>query len=481
MEEKIYQRQVTKQSLSQRVCDEHQLDRHFTSQELSELYAFEPDVYKGADQALTLAVPDDEVLADVILQCRRWLLRYHEHDSLLENKLSEGLTDEERKAAWEEYENEKNARQMQSAYLANLAVGMSATNAAGSGINILAIGPGARPPQNGATTAVNDMFNEQRTDIENVERSMQQNMQLLQYYENAFASKFSELGALKSDEPNYGASYTRISKEFAHLRRTCDELRRKISSQQNLYNVLRAQLNNAMIQYGQTPPAGTAATSLPAATAAANSGARAPTINMLANPNAAQPVYQQQLASGNVNAGLRTPGKNMTAAAAPNQLTQQQQQQLQQLQKQHQTQQLLQRQQIQQQYQQQYGADVPQIGAQRPNLVASVNAPKSTASPQVNTARPTNPVASQLHHPAASVPQHTSTPYMNSAMPNSRTVRSYIGSAERPVARQTNYAAAIAAATAAATANPAASNVPPSASAAATAANRPVDFVMLDE
>uniref|UniRef100_T1IWW8 ATP-dependent helicase ATRX n=1 Tax=Strigamia maritima TaxID=126957 RepID=T1IWW8_STRMM len=104
MEEKIYDRQITKLSLACRVVDEQQIERHFNAADLQELYNFEPDAkYKIA----TPIVPKDRLLAELLLRQKQWISSYHEHDSLLENKASEELTEEERKAAWAEYEAEK--------------------------------------------------------------------------------------------------------------------------------------------------------------------------------------------------------------------------------------------------------------------------------------------------------------------------------------------------------------------------------------
>lgn len=85
MEEKIYNRQVTKLSLSCRVVDEQQIDRHFSSYELSELYMLEP--YKSDADKPTLNLPKDRLLAEILLKYKDVVENYHEHDSLLKNQV----------------------------------------------------------------------------------------------------------------------------------------------------------------------------------------------------------------------------------------------------------------------------------------------------------------------------------------------------------------------------------------------------------
>merc|ERR1719471_678227 len=104
MEEKIYDRQVTKQSLSARVVDEHQIGRHFSMNELAELYEFNDEPESARP---TPAVPKDLLLAELIQKRPKLIWKYHDHDSLLENQTDENLTEEERAAAWKEFENEK--------------------------------------------------------------------------------------------------------------------------------------------------------------------------------------------------------------------------------------------------------------------------------------------------------------------------------------------------------------------------------------
>ena len=55
----------------------------------------------------------DRLLAELLTSKKDYIVRYHEHDSLLENQIEEELTEEERKAAWEEYEQEKQGLRVQ--------------------------------------------------------------------------------------------------------------------------------------------------------------------------------------------------------------------------------------------------------------------------------------------------------------------------------------------------------------------------------
>uniref|UniRef100_A0A182VWQ4 Transcriptional regulator ATRX n=1 Tax=Anopheles minimus TaxID=112268 RepID=A0A182VWQ4_9DIPT len=105
MEEKIYERQVTKQAISKRVIDEQQIDRHYKENDLQELYRYEVEI---SDPRPMPNLPKDRLFAELLKRFDPLIYKYHEHDSLLENKEDETLNEEERKAAWEEFEQEKN-------------------------------------------------------------------------------------------------------------------------------------------------------------------------------------------------------------------------------------------------------------------------------------------------------------------------------------------------------------------------------------
>merc|ERR550532_702250 len=104
MEEKIYERQVTKQSLSARVVDEQQIESHFTMNELAELYEFKDEPQSDRP---TPVIPQDRLLAELLDKNKTVVWSINNHDSLLENQVDQNLTEEERQSAWEEYEQEK--------------------------------------------------------------------------------------------------------------------------------------------------------------------------------------------------------------------------------------------------------------------------------------------------------------------------------------------------------------------------------------
>ncbi|CAF1300923.1 unnamed protein product [Didymodactylos carnosus] len=101
MEEVIYRRQITKTALSHRVVDAEQLDRHFTTTELQEIYSFTPD---EGDTLSTMNEDriKDEILKTTIHEHKQFILSCQEHDSLLEDRLEEKLTEEEKQQALDE-------------------------------------------------------------------------------------------------------------------------------------------------------------------------------------------------------------------------------------------------------------------------------------------------------------------------------------------------------------------------------------------
>lgn len=104
MEEKIYERQVTKLAISKRVIDEHQIDRHYKENDLNELY--KTDLEPEAERPQPI-LPKDRMFAKQLRTFDQIIFKYHEHDSLLENKAEENLSKEEIQAAWKEFEEEK--------------------------------------------------------------------------------------------------------------------------------------------------------------------------------------------------------------------------------------------------------------------------------------------------------------------------------------------------------------------------------------
>ncbi|KAM0056754.1 putative DNA helicase chromatin remodeling SNF2 family [Helianthus debilis subsp. tardiflorus] len=127
MEEKIYKRQVTKESLSARVVDRQQVHRTISKEEMLHLFAFGDDeninTSSKMDQVSSNSAPEQSTsevkqknplphatvssdkFMEVLLKKHhpRWIANYHEHESLLQENEDEKLSKEEQDMAWEVY------------------------------------------------------------------------------------------------------------------------------------------------------------------------------------------------------------------------------------------------------------------------------------------------------------------------------------------------------------------------------------------
>ncbi|XP_031765799.2 uncharacterized protein LOC113521958 isoform X2 [Galleria mellonella] len=108
MEQKIYERSVTKQAVSCRVVDEQQIDRHYNMEELTELYRFD-EGGAGVAGGVAAGVRDVALLRVARLPA---LHAVHEHDSLLRGS-EPALPEHERAAAWMQFQQEHAGKQIQ--------------------------------------------------------------------------------------------------------------------------------------------------------------------------------------------------------------------------------------------------------------------------------------------------------------------------------------------------------------------------------
>ncbi|XP_042518002.1 protein CHROMATIN REMODELING 20 isoform X2 [Macadamia integrifolia] len=131
MEEKIYKRQVTKEGLAARVVDKQQIHRTMSKEEVLHLFDFGEDesfdsVREQGQENLSpshqnssgnvgislkqkLAFPHGSCSSDKFMESLvsrhypRWILNYHEHETLLQENEEEKLSKEEQDMAWETF------------------------------------------------------------------------------------------------------------------------------------------------------------------------------------------------------------------------------------------------------------------------------------------------------------------------------------------------------------------------------------------
>ncbi|XP_033829398.1 transcriptional regulator ATRX isoform X2 [Periophthalmus magnuspinnatus] len=246
MEEKIYERQVTKQSLSFRVVDQQQIERHFTMNELAELYTFEPDQLDDPSEKKkkrdTPMLPKDAVLAEMLQNSKDQIVGYHEHDSLLDHKEEEALSEEDRKAAWAEYEAEKK--------------GMSMMRNTPTVYPQMGMAPGAQSYVNFNMAALSSMSNQQLEDLINqgrakvIEATNSLNSLNPETLEDTIARVWKENPALTESQVHAVALNRQANVEMEIKRREA-VYRDILARQQGLMGFVQKLMNNRKVQQQQ--------------------------------------------------------------------------------------------------------------------------------------------------------------------------------------------------------------------------------------
>uniref|UniRef100_A0A0N4ZRS9 Transcriptional regulator ATRX n=1 Tax=Parastrongyloides trichosuri TaxID=131310 RepID=A0A0N4ZRS9_PARTI len=103
IEERIQERQVIKEGISRRAIDKQNIRGIYDDEDVcwNKLDCIDVDDPKFVQEQLIK--PNDDLLTKLILNNKRKILKYVPYDSLLENKVDEGLTEEEKEEEWKNY------------------------------------------------------------------------------------------------------------------------------------------------------------------------------------------------------------------------------------------------------------------------------------------------------------------------------------------------------------------------------------------
>ncbi|KNA07910.1 hypothetical protein SOVF_167500 isoform B [Spinacia oleracea] len=142
LEEKIYKRQVKKEGLAARVVDRQQVLRSMSREEISDLFDFDDDENidklpglvensgrmadtscRKSEDSLKLNSSDcptscssDKLMGKLLDRHRlRWIMNFHEHETLLQENEEEKLTKEEQDLAWEVFRRSMECKEAQKA------------------------------------------------------------------------------------------------------------------------------------------------------------------------------------------------------------------------------------------------------------------------------------------------------------------------------------------------------------------------------
>ena len=108
MEKKIYDRQINKQNVSDRVVDEIQSENHFTRTEVEKLIHYVKEDAEPADLRNIYAKCNDHVLINTCLKYNHLITKEpFKHESLLLDKKEYQLSNREKRDAFKHYEYEK--------------------------------------------------------------------------------------------------------------------------------------------------------------------------------------------------------------------------------------------------------------------------------------------------------------------------------------------------------------------------------------